>query len=150
MCWKKMYLSTVGRLLPTDVFSERFPVSVKGVCLCEGKVVMVKNEHGQWDLPGGKLRNQEELVACLERELREELGVKVIVGNLLDIKVVRVRDVIDVMVPVYLCTVEGCSCSLKASDEHYSIGVFGEQDLPGLALAADYAEVIQRGLKAES
>jgi 8-oxo-dGTP pyrophosphatase MutT (NUDIX family) len=147
MCWKKMYLSTIGRVLPTDVFSGRFPVSVKGVCLCEGKVVLVKNEHGQWDLPGGKLREREELVACLERELTEELGVAVAVGGLLDLKVVRVRDMIDVLVPVYLCTVTECAGSLKRSDEHYSIGVFGEDELAGLVLAADYGEVLRVGLR---
>ena len=32
-----------------------FPVSVKGVAIQDGKVLLLENERNEWELPGGKL-----------------------------------------------------------------------------------------------
>ena len=36
---------------------------------------------GHWEFPGGKCEPDETLAACLSRELREELGVSIVVGD---------------------------------------------------------------------
>lgn len=116
---KKFYLKTVGRILPTDLFATRIPVSLKGICLIDGKVILVQNEHDEWDLPGGKLGTGESLEQCLVREMQEELGIVVNLVELMDLLKVRVRGLIDVLVPVYACTTEASCDDLILSAEHF-------------------------------
>lgn len=63
--------------------AQGFPVSVKGVLLAEGRVILLKNERDEWELPGGKLEEDETLEACLAREILEVLNVRVEVGPIL-------------------------------------------------------------------
>ncbi|MBA3794538.1 MAG: NUDIX domain-containing protein, partial [Rubrobacter sp.] len=61
-----------------------FPVSVKGVLLDRGRAVLLRNERGEWELPGGRLEAGETPQECVVREVLEESNLKVRVGPLLD------------------------------------------------------------------
>ena len=55
----------------------------------EGKLLITQRYAGAhlgglWEFPGGKREPNEEFEACLQRELREELGISVTVGELLE------------------------------------------------------------------
>jgi 8-oxo-dGTP pyrophosphatase MutT (NUDIX family) len=61
-----------------------FPVSVKGVAVQGGKVLLLRNERDEWELPGGKLEVGEDPADCVVREISEESGWQVTAGPLLD------------------------------------------------------------------
>lgn len=44
-----------------------------------------RNERGLWEFPGGSVEFGERLVDALQREMREEYGIEVEVGELLDV-----------------------------------------------------------------
>ena len=44
-----------------------------------------KNERGLWEFPGGSVEFGEQLAAALQREMREEYGIEISVGELLDV-----------------------------------------------------------------
>jgi mutator protein MutT len=55
----------------------------------EGKLLITQRHAdahlgGLWEFPGGKREPDESFEACLTRELREELGIEVAVGELLE------------------------------------------------------------------
>ncbi len=54
---------------PPGQAGHRFPVSVKGVAVQAGQVLLLENERGEWELPGGKLELGEEPTACVVREI---------------------------------------------------------------------------------
>ena len=60
-----------------------------GLVFRSGKLLITQrhaNAHlgGLWEFPGGKRETGETFEQCLARELREELGVDVVVGKLFD------------------------------------------------------------------
>jgi 8-oxo-dGTP pyrophosphatase MutT (NUDIX family) len=71
---------------PAPVYpaAHAFPVSVKGVAVQGGKVLLLENERSEWELPGGKLELGEDPPDCLVREIGEESGWTVMAGALLD------------------------------------------------------------------
>ena len=67
-------------------FDDRFRFSVHAAVVDEesASVLLLRQSYGdqRWGLPGGAVEPGETIVAALERECREELGVEVEVGPL--------------------------------------------------------------------
>jgi 8-oxo-dGTP diphosphatase len=62
------------------------PVTAGVILDDRGRVLLAQRpgregESGQWEFPGGKLRDGETPEQCLRRELKEELGMSVEVGD---------------------------------------------------------------------
>jgi ADP-ribose pyrophosphatase YjhB (NUDIX family) len=53
---------------------QAYPVSVKGVVVRDGRVLLLHNERGEWELPGGRLEIGETPEQCVVREIAEETG----------------------------------------------------------------------------
>lgn len=64
-------------------------VVAAAVIEADGRYLITRRQKGHleglWEFPGGKLRPGETLPECLQRELREELGVEVTVGERIEI-----------------------------------------------------------------
>lgn len=67
--------------MPTEPgHPDQLPISIKGVLLREGRVLLLMNERSEWDLPGGRPDPHEDHRTALRREVMEETGLAVEVG----------------------------------------------------------------------
>ncbi len=66
-------------------YPERPLVGVGAVIIRDGKILLVRRANepnkGRWSVPGGLVRSGEKLKDALKREIREELGVEISVGD---------------------------------------------------------------------
>lgn len=121
-------------------------VSVKGVLVRDGRVLLLKNERDEWELPGGKLKAGEEPPACVAREIAEETGLTVTTGPILDAWQYHVGEGRDVLIVTYGCHLNG-SDSPTISEEHSEIGFFAPADVAGLRMPSGYKRSIQSWFK---
>lgn len=114
-----------------------FPVSVKGVAVQDGRVLLLKNERGEWELPGGKLELGEDPQECVVREISEETGWQVAAGPILDCWQYHIREDCDVVIVTYGCHFAGNRLPV-VSKEHKQAGLFAFADVPGLNMPTGY------------
>jgi 8-oxo-dGTP pyrophosphatase MutT (NUDIX family) len=122
-------------------FGRRFPVSVKGVAVQAGKVLLLENERAEWELPGGKLELGEDPADCVVREISEESGWKVTAGPLLDCWQYRISQGRDVVIVTYGCQVVSTEPPV-VSHEHKRAGLFSAGEVPGLVMPDGYKQSI--------
>lgn len=107
-----------------------FTVSIKGIfCTPSGEVVLLMNERDEWELPGGRIELGETPRECVEREIREELDVAVVAGDLLDNYLFEVVPGKHVFIATYACALAGPFVP-QISAEHTRIGLFMPDALP--------------------
>jgi 8-oxo-dGTP pyrophosphatase MutT (NUDIX family) len=92
-------------------------VSVKGVLIHDGCVLLLLNERGEWDLPGGRPDPGEDHRAALAREVREETGLAVEVGGTLGEHLFEVLPGRFVRIVPFACRLVGGS-NVVLGDEH--------------------------------
>ncbi len=120
----------------------RFPVSVKGVIFLGRRVVLLRNERDEWELPGGRLESGEEPTGCLIREVREELDIAVTVEAILDCWRYEIRDKGEVVIVTFGCRPEE-RATVTISAEHQALGMFAIEELDGLTMPEGYKRSIR-------
>lgn len=144
---KRLFLKIFSSIIPTDFFSDRHPISVKGICFIDNKVILLKNERNEWDLPGGKLNKDEDLKDCLSREIKEELNIKVSVESLIDVSQKKIMDMVSVLILIYSCSTENTVEDIKISFEHYELGLFSIEELNNINIPLEYKSAIVKAHK---
>jgi 8-oxo-dGTP pyrophosphatase MutT (NUDIX family) len=128
--------------LPSDVNAPRYPISIKGIVEVGGRVVLLKNGRGEWELPGGKLESNESPAQCVEREVHEELGVATQVDALLDVWMYNVLGVVNVFIVTFAMRPIELEVELKVSEEHERIGLFEYDEIQSLNMPEGYKRSI--------
>ena len=136
---------TASNTIPQDNKAYRFPVSVKGIVYQDGKVVLLKNERDEWELPGGKLELGEAPELCVVREIEEELGLVAKTGPLLDSWVYHIYEGVDVLILTYGCYSTPFS-AVTHSPEHKAVGLFSPEEVKTLRMPDGYKNSIQSWL----
>jgi 8-oxo-dGTP diphosphatase len=126
-----------------------YPISVKGVLIDRGRVLLLLNERGEWDLPGGRPDPGEDHRAALKREVQEEAGLAVEVGEALSDYLFEVLPARFVRILAFICRVVGGS-EVVLSHEHLEtrwlpFAELGER-IHGHPLPAGYLGAIRQAI----
>ena len=122
-----------------------YPISVKGVVVRGGRVLLLKNEREEWELPGRRWKPGRPRSSAWPGEIEEETTWKVISGPLLD---VWMYDIVQAERHVFIVTY-GCYLPDSAgtpdpvlSSEHQQIGEFTETQVADLVMPQGYKDSI--------
>ena len=118
-----------------------FPVSIKGVLIIDDKVLLLKNERNEWDLPGGRIEIGETPENCLIREFQEEVSVNVNVKQIIDSYLFEVIPQKHVFIVTYGCQLKDDFLP-KVSDEHLEIVLHSINSLQSINIPVGYANSI--------
>jgi mutator protein MutT len=128
---------------PSDNEAYRFPVSVKGVVIRQRRVILLKNERNEWELPGGKLELHETPAECVAREVREELQLRVEATRLLDSWVYTIAPGVHVLILTFGCR-ETHENTAAVSAEHERFEWFSIDEVDSLHMPEGYKASIRR------
>lgn len=122
-----------------------YQVSVKGVVLQAGRVLVLHNERDEWELPGGRLEADETPEQCVAREIAEETGWRVRTGPILDCWLYHI-DQVDrrVLIVTYGCALDAGQDAVApvVSHEHKQVGLFPREEVEDLPMPAGYKRSI--------
>ena len=90
-----------------------------------------RNERGLWEFPGGSVEFGERLADALQREMREEYGIEVEVGELLDVvDHILPEEQQHWVSPTFLCRIISGVPHILEPEKCTAIGWFDPQAMP--------------------
>ena len=144
----KLFFRVLGsffsRWIDTDRLADVFPVSVKALIKDQDRYLLLQNERGEWDFPGGKLETGATFAQTLLEEVLEETNLKVDLENLCYLEQHKVNRSW-VVVAVYLAKINSAS-AVQISHEHMEYGFFTKEEVKELSTPSWVDFVISRKL----
>ena len=138
------------KILPSDIFSKKYPISIKGIVIVNNRFVLLKNERNEWELPGGKIELHEKPEECVVREIREELHIDVTVDSLIDVWMYPVAGRVNVFIVTFLChPLELQLSDIQISHEHKEAGLFGFEEIVSLNMPQGYKDSILKTISSK-
>src|SRR5512138_1697711 len=90
-----------------------------------------KNERGLWEFPGGSVEFGERLADALRREMREEYGIEIEVGELLDVvDHILPQEGQHWVSPSFICRIVSGEPAIREPGKCAAIGWFAPDDAP--------------------
>lgn len=121
---------------------KKFVVCVDGVYVKDGKILLFKRNvepfKGCWHVVGGHVEENESLKAAVKREFKEETGLDVTVGGVIDGRIEVTFDRVKIIAVFEVVSAEGEVC---LNSENESFGWFDE--VPSNSVY-DYAKYLQK------
>jgi len=137
----RLLLYFFSKFFKTDELADKFPVSVKAIIIDNDRVLCLKNEREEWDLPGGKIDFNEDIENCLKREVKEEVNLEIKNLNILKPFNLKFNDV-PVLVLVYTAEIS-CESPINVSYEHSEYNFFSKAEINNLNIPQNYRDLIE-------
>ena len=117
------------------------PIVLAGCVLLDpyGRILLLHRQRediGQWEMPGGKVEEDETPVLAAIREIKEELGVDVDIAQSLGSETFEVDD-IAYKYHWFLANITGGVPDVMEAETFDDLDYFEIEDLPSLALSAN-------------
>ncbi|MEK3886272.1 NUDIX hydrolase [Bacillus sp. FSL K6-3431] len=123
----------------------KLSISVKGIIFNDNKVLLLKNERNEWELPGGRLEKDEKPESCVIRETQEELGVKCDIKEIIDSWVYEVFEGKFVFIVTYLLKCYDFS-RISISEEHLEYKWFPVEVVENIYMPKGYKNSIRKAI----
>ena len=106
-------------------------VDAQGRLFISRRGPLAKNERGLWEFPGGSVEFGEKLAEALQREMREEYGIEIRVGELLDVvDHILPEEGQHWVSPTFLCTLDSGTPEIREPGKCAEIGWFFPEQMP--------------------
>ena len=138
----RILVQIFSKIIKTDNIADKFPVSVKAIIIDQNRVLCLRNERSEWDLPGGKINFNESVEDCLIREVKEETNLSVT-----NLSLVRVANTFFNGVPLILIFYSAkiqCESPINISFEHSNYDFFDKSKLNQIKINEEFREIINK------
>jgi 8-oxo-dGTP pyrophosphatase MutT (NUDIX family) len=144
----KLFFRVLGsffsRWIDTDRLADAFPVSVKALIKDGDRYLLLQNERGEWDFPGGKLETGASVRQTLLEEVMEETNLNIELEQLCYLEQHLVNRSW-VVVGVYQAQINSAR-AVQISHEHMEYGFFSEEEIKSISTPLWVGTVIRNKL----